>query len=125
MFSVVVLQWITSEKTRPRVAPTHTHYVLQKHSVSRAKGSSENGNGQILGLPEGQVATKHPHPSYPSVVDNLEEGHECERGARTDHLGGLSITVPAKDDNSNCENKSSGREEADQKRQPATEEIDV
>jgi hypothetical protein len=122
MFSVVVLQWITSEKTRSRVAPLHTHYVLQKNSASRARGSGENGNGQILGLPEGQLPMQQ---SSPSIVDSVEESHECEGRARIDHLGGLPSTPSPEDNNSNCENKSNEREEADQKLQPASQKIDV
>lgn len=121
MFSVVVLQWITSEKTRWRGAPLHMHYVLQK-TPSRARESGENGNGQITILPEGQRAMQQP---YPSGVDSVGEIRECDGGPMTHDMGDLPRTLSAEDDISNCENKSNKREEADRKRQPAVQEIDV
>jgi len=122
MFSVVVLQWIRSEKTRPRVAPLHTHYVLQKNSASRARGSSEKGNGQIFASPEGQLAIQQ---SYPSVVDRVGESRECEERAKTNHLGNFPSALSEEGDNSNCKNKNNEREEGNQKQQTAAQEIDV
>ena len=122
MFSVVVLQWITSEKTRPPLAQVHTHYILQKNSISRIRGSAENANGEIQDLPEGPLAMKQ---RCPSAVDSVGESIECEGRARIHQLGVLPNTLSAVDDISNCVNKSNEREEADQQRQPAVQEVEV
>jgi len=62
---------------------------------------------------------------YPSAVDSVRESIEYEGRARIDHLGVLPSTLSVEDDISNCENKSNEREEADQKRQPAVQVVEV
>ena len=122
MFSVVVLQWITSEKTRPLSVPVHTHYIPEKNSTSRPGRSGENSNGKILGLPEAKLAMQQ---RCLSIVDSVRGSIECEGRARIHHLGVLPSTLSVEEEISNCENKSSEREEADQKRQPAAQEVVV
>jgi hypothetical protein len=122
MFSVVVLQWITSEKTRPLSLPAHAQYVLRKNSVSRARRSGEDSNGQVLGLTECQVAIQRP---CPSAVDSVWEGSKCEGRTKIDYLGALPSILSAEDDISNCENGGNKLEDAVQDQQTVVQEVDA
>jgi len=106
MVSVVVLQWITSDGTRPLVAPVHTHYALPNNSSGQARRSANIDIGQVLRAPEGQLVMQQPRP------DSAGEDSECG-GARIGRLGILPSILSAEYDASNCENKSSEKKEVD------------